>query len=141
MAQKKNGRLEQFREILRSLRREKEASSRRLLAQIARCGEGRPHAGDSYDDAQEVESVGTMALLVEADRATLHDIALALGRIRTGSYGICAGCSECIPYARLTANPLAIRCYDCQQEVEFEEQRTRRHPVYPEPTGSWGVTP
>ena len=37
----------------------------------------------------------------------------ALERLESGSYGICAGCGEAIPTARLEALPTATRCVAC----------------------------
>ena len=37
----------------------------------------------------------------------------ALGRLETGTYGICVSCRRPIPYGRLTAMPEAAQCIDC----------------------------
>jgi len=42
----------------------------------------------------------------------------ALGRIRDGTYGICADCRKRIPAARLMVKPEAARCVACQVEYE-----------------------
>lgn len=44
----------------------------------------------------------------------LHEIAEALDRVRSGMYGICAGCGEQIPARRLEALPTAALCVLCQ---------------------------
>ena len=40
-------------------------------------------------------------------------ILAALARLRTGMYGVCLGCGEPIPYARLAAIPETQTCIDC----------------------------
>ena len=48
----------------------------------------------------------------------IRDIEAATTRIRENVFGICAGCAEDIPFARLKAFPTAIRCVPCQQQRE-----------------------
>jgi DnaK suppressor protein len=43
----------------------------------------------------------------------LAQIRSALGRVRDGSYGVCAECGEPIPFERLKARPEALQCKDC----------------------------
>lgn len=40
-------------------------------------------------------------------------IVAALARIRAGTYGVCLGCGEPIPYSRLAAIPETQSCIDC----------------------------
>ena len=42
----------------------------------------------------------------------------AIERAANGSYGVCTECGDAIPYARLVANPVAIRCAACQEGFE-----------------------
>jgi len=43
----------------------------------------------------------------------LAQVEEALGRIRSGTYGICEGCGKPIPVARLDAVPHTKLCVDC----------------------------
>ena len=56
-----------------------------------------------------------------------QDIAVAsqaLARLREGaSYGICTDCEEDIPFARLQAEPWALRCVDCAGLREAARKR------------------
>ena len=79
---------------------------------------------------------GTGSVLSEGDQpgyrssetpnlSTLHHLSMAvvevdaaLEQANNGSYGVCTGCGETIPNARLMANPVAIRCAACQEELE-----------------------
>lgn len=62
--------------------------------------------------------------LAEAAReiAELAALRQAEARIDEGNYGLCMGCSEPIPQARLRAQPVALRCVACQEKYE------RAHP-------------
>jgi DnaK suppressor protein len=43
----------------------------------------------------------------------LHKVEHALGRVERGTYGICEGCGESIPVARLEVLPYATFCVSC----------------------------
>lgn len=62
----------------------------------------------------------------ERDRNELEAIERTLGRIREGSYGVCAECGVEIPRKRLEAQPLASRCTSCQEARESRGVRTAR---------------
>lgn len=48
--------------------------------------------------------------------AEIDELEAALKRMRTGTYGLCAGCGERIPFQRLLALPEARRCIRCEKE-------------------------
>ncbi|NIV75624.1 MAG: TraR/DksA family transcriptional regulator [Gammaproteobacteria bacterium] len=48
----------------------------------------------------------------------------ALGRIRSGAYGVCIDCGEDIARKRLEAYPPAARCHDCQARYERSYAQT-----------------
>jgi RNA polymerase-binding transcription factor DksA len=56
--------------------------------------------------------------LLQRDEATLTEIDEALERVRIGTFGLCEGCAEPIPKARLNAVPHARFCVDCQRRNE-----------------------
>ncbi len=49
-------------------------------------------------------------------------IADALRRADTEAYGDCADCGEPIPFARLRAEPWALRCVDCEARRERHQR-------------------
>lgn len=51
--------------------------------------------------------------LQERERARQMQIREALQRIEQGSYGICAGCEQPIPFERLLVFPETLRCAAC----------------------------
>ena len=48
----------------------------------------------------------------------IREIEGAKARIDDGSYGTCAGCGRDIGFERLLAQPIALRCRDCQEQWE-----------------------
>jgi len=50
--------------------------------------------------------------------AELREIESTLRRLHTPEFGLCADCGEEIPFKRLQANPLALRCIACQSGFE-----------------------
>ncbi len=63
---------------------------------------------------------------VENDQEILGEITEALGRIKKGTYGLCAACLEAgksptkatIPKTRLRAIPYARNCVECERKRE-----------------------
>ncbi len=49
---------------------------------------------------------------------TLQQVQLALRRIADGEYGYCLHCGDPIAYARLSVQPFATLCLDCQEASE-----------------------
>ena len=64
----------------------------------------------AQDDAQRDLSFA----LEEREAAELNAIDAALQRIANGEYGQCSDCGVDIAPARLQANPVALRCIQCQ---------------------------
>ncbi len=54
-----------------------------------------------------------LAALIEAEEARLEAVGDALERLEHGGYGVCEGCDEPIPVARLEIRPFATHCVDC----------------------------
>jgi RNA polymerase-binding transcription factor DksA len=57
--------------------------------------------------------------LERAMRARLADeprMQSALARLHTAEFGVCAGCGQDIPYARLADDPAATLCRGCQED-------------------------
>jgi len=64
---------------------------------------------------------------ITRDLGELRALEAALERIAQGAYGQCVDCGRDIGSERLTVQPTALRCFDCQDVHE----RTYSHP--PEP--------
>lgn len=67
------------------------------------------------DSAASTAEKAELLALVERLRETLTDVDDALARIDSGDYGVCEGCGEQIPIARLEARPQARLCMSCQE--------------------------
>src|SRR5690606_29696806 len=62
---------------------------------------------------------------VTRDVNEIREIERALNRLAHGHYGICISCGEPIDPERLEANPAAVRCFECQRELEARRRQTR----------------
>ena len=72
-----------------------------------------PGDTDLEENAQETE--GDEALLAVGDltKREIIEIKLALHRLESGSYGVCASCGKKISKERLATIPWATTCVDC----------------------------
>lgn len=75
-------------------------------------------AGDAIDQALDSAHQELNSQLAEVESRELASIENALERIRQGEYGVCEGCQNKIPFARLSALPYATLCIECQREAE-----------------------
>ena len=75
-------------------------------------------SGDLLDAAMDTAQDEISSQLAEVESRELAHIDVALERMRDGNYGLCEGCNEGIPMARLQALPYATMCIQCQREAE-----------------------
>jgi|SoiMethySBSTD1v2_1073268.scaffolds.fasta_scaffold1891008_1 DnaK suppressor protein len=75
-------------------------------------------SGDMLDAAIDTAQDEISSQLAEVESRELTHIEIALERMRDGNYGLCEGCGEGIPMARLQALPYATMCIQCQREAE-----------------------
>lgn len=68
--------------------------------------------------AKAVEEEDVACILAETEAKELSNINEALVKIKKGNFGICEGCEEPIPLARLEALPNAAFCLKCKIEAE-----------------------
>jgi len=59
--------------------------------------------------------------LIENEQGTLELVNEALSRMESGTYGLCAECSEPISKPRLQAIPYAKHCIRCARKLESGE--------------------
>lgn len=74
--------------------------------------------GDMVDAALDSAQDEISSQLAEVESRELARIEKALARMSEGSFGICEGCEQKIPMARLNALPYATYCINCQREME-----------------------
>ncbi len=72
-----------------------------------------PEAVRHHPDARAVSLSRADAL--RAEQVALGEAWLAL---RDGRYGLCQACGDTIPFDRLQAQPMALRCVACQSAAE-----------------------
>ena len=82
-------------------------------------------SGDVVDAALDSAQDEISSQLAEVESRELANIEVALERIRDGKYGVCEGCEQPIPMARLQALPYATLCIQCQREAEKAGTATR----------------
>lgn len=77
-----------------------------------------PGPGDSADRAASVSMASLVSQLAGQDKRELDEIADALRRLGSGTYGLCESCREPIALPRLRAVPAARFCLACQEVQE-----------------------
>lgn len=77
-------------------------------------------ASDSADAAFDSSGEEIASQLAELESRELAQIERAIKRLKSGTYGICEGCSCKIPVARLNALPYSTLCITCQREMEHD---------------------
>jgi len=77
---------------------------------------------DDVGDEADHAAVSTDRMIEEAINQQLtkelHEIDYALGKIYTGTYGICEMCEEDISFQRLKVKPQAKYCIACREIIE-----------------------
>jgi len=79
--------------------------------------EGELSDGEMQDDIT--------AALLQMKSETLTLISGALRRLDAGTYGVCLDCGDEIAEVRVRALPFALRCRDCEEIHERQEQLRR----------------
>lgn len=110
-------------EVVSTLRqilvRRRDALRRALAGDLSSLKELRQQtSGDMLDAAMDTAQDEINSQLAEVESRELSHIEVALERMRDGNYGLCEGCGEGIPMARLQALPYATMCIQCQREAE-----------------------
>ena len=111
------------RELLRDeIRAALQASSEERHRELA----GAVH--DAGDDSVADLLVDVNLKGMDRDASELTAVGEALDRMSRGGYGVCAECGIDIGYARLEAQPSALRCIECEARHErryAHEQRRK----------------
>ena len=77
-----------------------------------------PTSADLNDQSIELEDDEVLEAVARAGLQEIIELEKALGRIETGSYGICQKCGDEISTERLQAVPFALVCRDCAMGLE-----------------------
>lgn len=81
--------------------------------------------GDETDEIQGKILALATAQLVARDKEKMNKILNAMKKINDGSFGYCEECGEEIAEKRLLANPGAVTCISCAEQIEIIEKRNR----------------
>jgi DnaK suppressor protein len=115
--------IEHFRQVLRARFNELRQDVREEVIRS-----DNEHFTDVAGEVHDPEEASVASLVVDLDLAhidrhvhEIRDLEAALLRIGSGEFGICVDCDQPIPYARLEANPTALRCIACQTDYERAE--------------------
>ncbi len=73
------------------------------------------NAAVDADAAEQFDHENSAAMRGEIDRK-LAEVDRALERVETGKYGTCTACGKMIDTDRLTVDPVAEYCVECQQK-------------------------
>lgn len=110
--------LETFRNALSKQLSDLQESNRIHEEQLDESHTSRDFVGG--DRAAELETLEVDASVAESEINLAKKIEHALERIDNGTYGICEGCQQEIPAARLEAKPSVSLCLTCQEKHEAE---------------------
>lgn len=78
---------------------------------------------DWEEEAQEAEMDEVLEGLGQAGATEMQAILAALGRIKSGTYGVCVRCGEDISNERLDVLPHTPVCKTCANELAAQKQR------------------
>ncbi len=81
-------------------------------------------SGDIVDVALDTAQDEISSQLAQVESRELNSIDKAIERINEGTYGLCEGCQNKIPAARIQALPYATTCINCQREAEKHGEDT-----------------
>lgn len=89
------------------------------VSELLADGEGMP---DPLDRAGFERDRSALLRIRDRESRLIGKIRFALADIEAGDYGICEGCGEEIPVARMMARPVTRYCIDCKRRLEEREQ-------------------
>ena len=76
--------------------------------------------GARSEDAATDAATSVVSRLEARERQELEELEQALGRLESGTFGLCEGCADQIPLRRLRAVPTTRYCLACQKKREAQ---------------------
>jgi DnaK suppressor protein len=122
-----NGRYEELKQMLEERRREILGEVQGRMRDVRAEGAAAPERGvvDAAETSEADIQDDIEFALIQMKSETLHKVEEALGRLENGTYGYCFECGGEIAERRLRALPFAVRCRDCEEAREVQQQRER----------------
>jgi len=97
-----------------------------LLSQADNTVSGMTSPKENFPDPTDRASLESdrnfMLRIRDRESKLIKKIKKALGRIETGTFGICESCGEDISIQRLKARPVTTQCIDCKTKEEAFEK-------------------
>ena len=122
-----NERYEELKRMLEGRRQEILGEVQGRMRDVRAEGAAAPERGvvDAAETSESDIQDDIEFALIQMKSETLHKIEEALGRLENGTYGYCFECGGEISERRLRALPFAVRCRDCEEAREVQQQRER----------------
>ena len=105
-----------LRTVLQEQQRELTDAIGKTQKEIRALGNSGP--GDVLDESCDNASKEAVFTTYTRNRTHLRKVEIALGRMATGEFGVCAACGGDIGLKRLQALPWANNCIKCQEKSE-----------------------
>ena len=119
----------ELRHMLIARRRDLASQIHNTLRDARSEGSGQTRYRVETGDTTEVHPEDDLPFaLIQLKAQVLTRIDEAVRRVDQGTYGYCDECGDAIAVQRLRALPFAVRCKDCEEQVEQSERRERVHP-------------
>ncbi|NLY03688.1 MAG: RNA polymerase-binding protein DksA [Campylobacter sp.] len=112
----KQAELESFKKLLEDRRVEIVNGIKNSASEISELMQS--SAADEFDMASINTDSNLEQLISNKQKYELHEIDLALSKIKHGTYGVCEMCEDNISMARLKAKPTASLCITCKEISE-----------------------
>jgi DnaK suppressor protein len=112
--------LKRFKTMLEESKRQLLASAKKTLSEESSFDTN--ELPDEIDQASSEYQQSMIFRLRDREKFLLAKIDKALGRIETGTFGICERCEEEISPKRLEARPVTTLCIRCKEEQEQAEK-------------------
>ena len=116
---------DEIREILEKQRDDILAMSEEIISTGAMGTDG-TNFPDMSDQATAEQDQSLNIRMRSREQKLLVKIEEALGRISSGTYGICEECEQQIAFERLKARPVTTLCIECKTEQEEQEAMAPR---------------
>lgn len=108
---------------------DKKNSLNELQSQTRKIDNEEADLKDVIDRSDAEEAWFTKERMSQHWKLELNRINLALGRIESGTFGICEDCEDEIPLKRLRVRPDAALCLNCQETNEREAGQTQKSSI------------
>ena len=99
---------------LRASLEQEQSDLRERLTEMGLLSGGELSFDQNFADSSQVTAErGEVEALAGNLRESLTDVEAALAKLDNGTFGVCEGCGQAIPPARLEAKPAARLCMNC----------------------------